>query len=184
MYLKWKEVLLMLYYIDKDWYHFRVVFKICFSRSYSPSQVTRQKYFGNFNLQTSVRLHHWCSVFAFSLISMEALVKSCNICWVWSGMLGISKVLQNNKATKSLGRVELFCLFVACSYTPQEATVLSWCFSWVWFSMPKVFWSNKSPISLERVKWFCWFFASSYLCLGRYPLKLQKYAILGWHRQA
>ena len=66
---------------------------------------------------------------------MEALVKSCNICWVWSGM---SKVLQNNKATISLGRLELFCLFVACSYTSVEATVLLCCFSWVWSSMLKV----------------------------------------------
>ena len=39
-------------------------------------------------------------------------------------------------------------------------------------------------ISLERVVWFCWFFASSYLHLVRYPLKLQKYAILGCHCQA
>ena len=38
----------------------------------------------------------------------------------------MSKVLQNNKATISLGRVELFCLFVACSYTFVEATVLSY----------------------------------------------------------
>ena len=45
--------------------------------------------------------------------------------------------------------------------------------------MPKVIWSNKSPISLEKIEWFCWFFASSYLHLVRYPLKLQKCAILG-----
>ena len=89
----------------------------------------------------------------------------------------MSKVLQNNKATISLGRVELFCLFVTCSYTSMEATVLSCCFSWVWSGMLKVIWSNKSPISLERVEWFCWFFASSYLHLVRYPLKLQNYAI-------
>ena len=37
---------------------------------------------------------------------MKALIKSCNICWVWSGM---PNVLQNNKAPISLGRVELFC---------------------------------------------------------------------------
>ena len=66
---------------------------------------------------------------------MEALVKSCNICWVWSGM---SKVLQNNKATISLGRLELFCLFVSCSYTFMEAIVLSCRFSLVWSGMPKV----------------------------------------------
>ena len=89
----------------------------------------------------------------------------------------MSKVLQNNKATISLGRVELFCLFVfTCSYTVVEATVLSCRFSRVWSGMPKVLWSNKSPISLKMVVWFCWFFASSYLHLVRYPLKLQKYA--------
>ena len=66
---------------------------------------------------------------------MEALVKSCNICWAWSGM---SKVLQNNKAKISLVRLELFCLFVAFSYTSMETTVLSCRFSWVWCGMPKV----------------------------------------------
>ena len=86
---------------------------------------------------------------------------------------GMPNVLQNIKATISLGTVELFCLFVACCYTSMEATVLSCRFSWVWSDMPKVPWSNKSPISLERVMWFCWFFASSYLHLVRYPLKLQ-----------
>ena len=50
----------------------------------------------------------------------------------------MSKVFQNNKATVSLGRVELFCLFVACSYTYVEATLLSCCFSWAWSSMPEV----------------------------------------------
>ena len=72
---------------------------------------------------------------------------------------------------------ELFCLFVAWSYTSKEATVLSCCFRWVWSSMPKDLWSKKSPISLERVEWFCRFFASSHLHLLRYSLKLQKYAI-------
>ena len=76
-----------------------------------------------------------------------------------------------------------FFLFVACSYTTMEATVLSCHCSWLWSSMPKVLWSNKSPISLERVVWFCWFFASSYLYLVRYPLKLQRYTILRWYWQ-
>ena len=96
----------------------------------------------------------------------------------------MSKVLQNNKATTCLGRVELFCLFVACSTHSWklQKLVLPYRFSWVWSGMPKVLWSNKS-IFLEKVMWFCWFFASSYLHLVRYPLKLQKYAILGWHGQ-
>ena len=85
-------------------------------------------------------------------------------------------LLQNNKVPISLGRIELVCFFVACSYTSMEATVLSYHFSWVWSCMPKVLWNNKSPISLERVYWFCWFFACSYLHLVRYPLKL-KYAV-------
>ena len=38
---------------------------------------------------------------------------------------GMSTVLQNNKATISLGRVELFCLFDACSFTSIEA-MLFW----------------------------------------------------------
>ena len=78
---------------------------------------------------------------------------------------GMSKVLQNNKATISMVKVELLCLFVACSYTSMEATELSCCFSCVWSGVPKVLWSNKSPTSLERVLWFCRFFASSYLHL-------------------
>ena len=93
----------------------------------------------------------------------------------------MSKVLQNNKETISLGRVESFCLFVACSYTFMEATMSSCCFSWS--VMHKVLWNNKSPISLEKVEWFCWYFAFSYLHLVTYPWKLQKYAILGWHCQ-
>ena len=60
---------------------------------------------------------------------MEALVKSCNICWVWSSMLGMPNILQNNKLQVSVGKVELFCLFVACNYTSREATVSSCCFS-------------------------------------------------------
>ena len=38
---------------------------------------------------------------------------------------GMPSTLQNNKAPISLGRVELFCLFVAYSYTSLEVTVLS-----------------------------------------------------------
>ena len=87
----------------------------------------------------------------------------------------MSKALQNNKATISLGRVELFCLFVTCSYTSMEATVLSCPFSWVRCSMPNVLWSNKSLISFVN------FFSGSYLHLVRYSLKLHKYGILGWH---
>ena len=49
---------------------------------------------------------------------MEALVKSCTICSVWSGM---PSILQNNKLQIFLGKIELFCLFVACSYTSREA---------------------------------------------------------------
>ena len=70
---------------------------------------------------------------------------------------GMPNVLQNNKLSISLGKVELFCLFIACSYTSREAKALSCLFSCVCSSMRKVLWNNKSPISLERVKWFCWF---------------------------
>ena len=66
---------------------------------------------------------------------MESLVKSCNACWVWSGM---PNILQNSELEISLGKLELFYLCVACRYTPREATVLSSCFSWLWFGMPKV----------------------------------------------
>ena len=58
--------------------------------------------------------------------------------------LGMPSVLQNNKAPISLGRVDLFYLFVACSYTSMETTVLSCCFSWVWSGMPKVLWKGLS----------------------------------------
>ena len=74
---------------------------------------------------------------------METLVKSCNVCWIFSGM---PRVLQNNELPIFLGRVELFCLF-ACSYTSIEATVLLCHFNWVRSGMPKVLWNNKSPIS-------------------------------------
>ena len=75
---------------------------------------------------------------------MEALVKSCTP--------GMPNVLQNNKLPISLGKIELFCLFVAFSYTSREATVLSCRFSWVWSGMPKVLCNNESPISLEKVE--------------------------------
>ena len=87
-------------------------------------------------------------------------------------------VLQN-KLPISLGKVELFCLFAAWSYTSRKSIVLSCYFSWVCSSMPKVLWNNKSPISLERVEWFCWFFVCSYLRLVGYPLRLPKFAIFG-----
>ena len=74
----------------------------------------------------------------------------------WPGKLNVFQ----NKLTIFLRKVELFCLFVGCSYTFMEATVLSCRFSWVWSGMPKVLWNNKSPISLESAQWFCWFFAS------------------------
>ena len=70
-------------------------------------------------------------------------------------MLGLVRHAQvcptSSKITISLERVQLFCLFVVCSYTSMEATLLSCCFSWVWSSMPKVLWNYKSSISLERV---------------------------------
>ena len=69
---------------------------------------------------------------------MCALVKSCNIYWVWSyACPGMMNILQDNKVPISLGRVKLFCLFVACSYTSMEATGLSCHFSWVCSCMPK-----------------------------------------------
>ena len=90
-------------------------------------------------------------------------------------------VFGNNEAPTSPERVELFCIFVACSYTSMETTVLSCSFSWIWSDMPKVLQNNKSPISLEKVWWLCWFFAFSYLHVARYKIKLQKYAIFGWY---
>ena len=46
-------------------------------------------------------------------MTTKALVKSCNICLVWSCMPGhIASILQNNKATISPGRVELFVCFL------------------------------------------------------------------------
>ena len=38
---------------------------------------------------------------------------------------GMPCVLQNNKLQISLGNVELFCLFVACSNTARETKLLS-----------------------------------------------------------
>ena len=80
--------------------------------------------------------------------------------------LGMDNVLQNNKSSISLRRVETFCLFVACKYTSTEATVLPCRFSWVWSGMSKVLWNKKSPVSLERY------------------IEATKYAILGWNCKA
>ena len=87
----------------------------------------------------------------------------------------MSNIPQNNKVLISQQRVELFCLFVTCSCTSMEGTVLSCCFKWLCSSMPKVMWNNKSTISMERFEWFCWaFFGSSYLHRIRYLLKQLK----------
>ena len=75
-----------------------------------------------------------------------------------------------------------YFVFLLHVVTFIEATVLTFRCSCIWFCMPKVLWYNKLPISLEGADWFCWFFAFSYLHLVRYPLKLQKYAILGWYK--
>ena len=81
--------------------------------------------------------------------------KLTNVIFVGFGQacLGMLNLLLSNKVPISLGTVELFCLFVACSYTSMEATVLSCHFIWVWSwsCVPKVLRNNKSPISLERV---------------------------------
>ena len=90
---------------------------------------------------------------------MEALIKSCHLFFVCSGM---PNVLQNNKLSISPGKVVLFSLFVACSDRSMEATMLFCCFSWVWSG-------------------WVWF---GYLHLVEYPLKLPEYAILGGHCQA
>ena len=69
---------------------------------------------------------------------MEALVILVIFARFGQACPDMSKILQNNKATISLGRLELFCLFVSCSYTFMEAIVLSCRFSLVWSGMPKV----------------------------------------------
>ena len=58
---------------------------------------------------------------------------------------GMPNVLQDNKFEISMGKVEPFCLFVACRKSREsfpvasrEATLLSYRFSWVWSDMPKV----------------------------------------------
>ena len=78
--------------------------------------------------------------FAFCMhISIEALVKPRNICWVWSGMPGHVQALQKDRATISLERAKLFCLFVACCFTSMQTTVLLCHHSWISSSMLKVF---------------------------------------------
>ena len=83
----------------------------------------------------------------------------------------ILNVRGNDKAP--ISKVELFCLFVASTYTSMKATVLSCSYSWVWSRMPNVSPNKKLVVSQERVEWFCWFFAS-YLHDVRYPMKLRK----------
>ena len=47
-----------------------------------------------------------------------------NICWVRSGMPGHVQLLQKEKAAICPERAELFCLFVACSFTSMKTRVL------------------------------------------------------------
>ena len=96
----------------------------------------------------------------------------------------MSKVLQNIKATISLGTVEFFfffCCMLCC--TSMEATVLSCLFS---LGMVR---HAQSSLKQQITNIFgkghvILFFASSHLHLVSYPLKLQKYVILGWNCQA
>lgn len=101
---------------------------------------------------------------------MGALVTSCNICWIWSGM---SRHVQDSPKRQSNN-----IIFVASSYTFMEATLLSSSFSGIWSGMPKVLW-DKLPISLEAVEWFC-YLLYVFVYVFRYPLKLHKYAELYW----
>ena len=59
----------------------------------------------------------------FHFINHVIFVGFCQAC------MGMQNLFQNNKDSISVGRVELFCLFVACNCTSMEATVLSCCFS-------------------------------------------------------
>ena len=75
---------------------------------------------------------------------MEALVKSCNIFWVWPGMFGHVQCSPKEQNANICGKG--YFVYFLHSYRSMEATVLSRFFSWVWYCMPKVFWNNKSPI--------------------------------------
>ena len=96
------------------------------------------------------------------------------VIWPWKLLLNhvifvgcdqACSAFPSNKEPRSPERVELFCLFVACSYKSMETTALPSSFSWIMYCMPKVLRYNKLPISLERVEWFCWCFACSYVQL-------------------
>ena len=80
------------------------------------------------------------------------LVKSCKICWVWSGMSGHTqqspKLLSNNTTGK-----DWVYLFVACTYTYMD--IMSFQMGMVRHAQS--LWNNKSPISLKRIEWFCYF---------------------------
>ena len=47
---------------------------------------------------------------------MDAIVDSCNACWVLSACPGMSTVLRNNKLQISLGKVELFYLLLVVTH--------------------------------------------------------------------
>ena len=158
--------------------------KIWFS-SYWPkwSPPIRLQEFLNVNISKTI----WGIIFISCIkLSMEALEALIHVIFAGFGHArpGMPNVLQNKKFPIYHRKFELSCLFVAYSYTSMEATELPCCFSRLWSSMPKVLLNNKSSISLERAEWFCWFFVCCYLHFVGYPLKVPKYAILGWHFQS
>ena len=83
----------------------------------------------------------------------------------------------NNKEPRS-ERIELFYLFVACSYKSMETTAFSCSFSWVLYGMSKF-----SEITNCQYLWKELSHFVDFLHIVRHPLKLQKYAILGWQCQ-
>ena len=113
-------------------------------------------------------------------ITLGGLGPLCQL-WFCQAFLGMPDFFQNNEVPISLGRVELFCLFVACSYR--------WKFHC--YHAVLVGYGPACPKFSKITNQYLWkglsYFvdiAYSYLHLVRYPLKLQKYAILGCHCQA
>ena len=141
--------------------------------------------------------------FTCSQISLEAFVKSRNICWVWSGMPGHVQDSPNNKITKQQYLWEGLSYFVYLLHAVTRLQKL-WCYNIVLFGYGPACLKFSEATNYQYLqKGSCDFvdFLQVVICIlldikwklsmlymhGRYLCCLcmeDIYAILGWHCQA
>ena len=164
----------MLYYIDRNWYHFIKEYLEQISTRCSPSRVTKQTYFGKLtcrhtliaqNHGASVRLQHWgnlmtASVFFihFLLIFATQLIETRF--FFYFGTCFIT-VFEGDKYEFCIWKTSLFNSLVVAAwdrtfYSRRHHMKISsvYCFNlYIYYSS-----LNKSKIKLDKIFTLRWFF--------------------------